>query len=422
MKFVPTLHNLSNGTTVILDPMDIETVSIKIYFRTGSRDETPDIYGITHFCEHMLVKGTKKFPSRKDLKDYIESKGGVFNASTSNISLQLYGRIVAENINDLLLVFSDMLQNSLFDENKIEIERGVILDELRRGQGNNSRKFNDFIDTNLLGFSAYRTLGSDKNIKFFTRVQLLNWLHARLSAKNCVIGISGRIDDKTTLLNTLESLFNFLPHQDVSINREYKYTPMCKFLAEPSLKNVWVNILFPYIRLDTYDNMYPNLAELKFRKYLVQELNEVVRQQNGLVYGLRMTGYGDEYNGIRAIDTETSSSNIEQAIALIAKTSYRIYNHDKISELVLQRFYNNNKLLDADFLETATRRCDILVGHYADYEKLYNFQQIQEIDKSITVEDVIKYSCGFFDGPMSIMTFGANFDADLKQIWIDNFK
>ena len=45
--------------TVILDPMDLETVSVKIRFATGSRDETPDVYGITHFCEHMLMKGTK---------------------------------------------------------------------------------------------------------------------------------------------------------------------------------------------------------------------------------------------------------------------------------------------------------------------------------------------------------------------------
>lgn len=423
MQFNPTLHKLSNGMTVILDPMDLETVSVKIRFVTGSRDETPDIYGITHFCEHMLVKGTKNFPTRKDLKDYVENMGGTFNASTSNNWLQIYGRIIAENTNELLTVFADMLQNSLFDEKRIEIERTVILDESRRAHGNNSRKFSDLVDTNLLGFSAYRTLGPDENIKSFTRAQMLDWLRKRLSAKNCIIGISGRIDDADALLKKLQELFAFLPEHDVQINRELKYTPCDKFLHEPSLKNVWINILFPYIRPDTYENLRANIAESKFHKYMVQELGEVVRQQNGLTYGMSMSGYGNEYDGIHGIDTETSPENIERAVALIAKTAYRVYKHDTITKPVLERFYNIHKLVDADFLESATNRCDVLISHYGDFGKLYDFKQIQEFDKSITVDEVIAASNGFFAGPMSIMTFGAEYgDIDLRKIWIDNFK
>ncbi len=423
MEFKPTLHKLSNGVTVILDSMDLETVAVKIRFTTGSRDETPDTYGITHFCEHMLIKGTKQFPSRKELKDYIENRGGTFNASTSNNLLQIYGRIISENTNDLLTVFADMLKNSLFDENKIEIERTVILDESRRAHSNNTRKFSDLVHTNLLGFSAYRTLGTDENIKSFTREQMMNWLKQRLSAKNCVIGISGRIDDKESLLKKLEELFNFLPNHDVNINRELKYTPCDKYKKELNIKNVWINILFPFIRPDTFENMRINLAESKFRKYLQQELTEVVRQQNGLVYNIGMSGYGNEYDGIHGIDTETAPENLERAVALIAQTAYRIYKQDTITDDILKRFYNIHKLVDADFLESATRRCDILVNHWGDFGKVYDLRMIQEFDKSITVDEVISASQGFFDGPMSIITFGAEYgDIDLRKIWIDNFK
>ena len=86
MKFKPKLYRLSNGAPVILDPMDMETVAIKIAFDTGSRDEKPDEYGITHFCEHMLLKGIPELPTNQAMKNYIENKGGVYNASTS------YGR------------------------------------------------------------------------------------------------------------------------------------------------------------------------------------------------------------------------------------------------------------------------------------------------------------------------------------------
>ena len=135
-----------------------------------------------------------------------------------------------------------------------------------------------------------------------------------------------------------------------------------------------------------------------------------------------MSKYGNEYNGAYAIDTETSPENIERAVALIAQTAYRVYNKDKITSQILERFLNIHKLSDADFLESATRRCDVLVSNWLDFRKIYDFYEMQEIDKSITVDDVISASTGFFDGPMSIMTFGAEYNSDLRKIWIDNFK
>lgn len=423
MKYEPTLHKLSNGTTVILDHMDLETVAVKVSFSTGSRDEKTEIYGITHFCEHMLFKGTEKFPTRKLLKDYIENKGGAFNASTSDKRLVLHGRIIAENTKDLLEIFADMLKNSLFDDDKIEIERNVIMDELRRSQSDIRNRFVDLIDVNLFGFSAFRTIGSKENIKSFTREQMIDWLHKRLSGKNCTICISGRIDDKKVLLEVLENLFSFLPNHDVSNNKELNYTPCDRFLLEPSLKNVRINILFPCTRPDTFENIYADMAESKFHKYLIQELGEVLRQQNGLTYGLGFVYYGNELTGVQGIGTETAPENIEQVVALIAKTAYRVYTHDKITDDIIKRFYNISRLADADFLESASRRRDILVSHWKDFEKLYDYNRIIAMNKSITAKDVIEYSKGFFDGPMSIITFGAGYDnLNLHKVWTDNFK
>lgn len=422
MQFNPTLHKLSNGVTVILDPMDLETVSVKIRFATGSRDETPDIYGITHFCEHMLCKGTTTLPTVKAILDFLENHGGGADASTSSSRLEFHGRIIAENIIVLLETFADQLKNSLFDTQKIELEKKVILDELRRARSSNDRKETDFIYSNLFNFSNFRTLGSQENINSFTREQLLDWVHKRLSAKNCIIGISGRIDDKETLLQKLEELFDFLPTHDVSINRQLNYTPCVKFMPEPSIKNVRLSILFPYIRPDTYENLRMNIAEYKFHKYMAQELRDVVRQQNGLVYGLGLCAYGNEFYGVRGIRTETAPENLEKTISLIAKTAYRVYNNKKITQDVITRFCNINKLSDADFLESASRRCDVLITHWADFGKLYDFNKMVSMDRDITADDVIKCSNGFFDGPMSIMTFGAEHNVDLRKVWIDNFK
>ena len=76
MKYNPTLHKLSNGVSVILDPMEIETTHVAVSFKTGALDERPNEYGLTHFCEHMLCKGTKRFPTVTSIKDYMEENAG----------------------------------------------------------------------------------------------------------------------------------------------------------------------------------------------------------------------------------------------------------------------------------------------------------------------------------------------------------
>ena len=91
MKFEPTLHKLSNGVTVILDPMDVATDEVCICFRTGGFDENPSEYGITHFCEHMFCKGTPRFPTARIAKDYIANNGGDINAATSPRRLRFVG-------------------------------------------------------------------------------------------------------------------------------------------------------------------------------------------------------------------------------------------------------------------------------------------------------------------------------------------
>jgi len=424
MNFNPTLHKLSNGVTVILDPMDLETANVKVLFRTGSRDEAPHEYGITHFCEHMLCKGTTRFLTQRDIKEHLEYHGGTRNASTGNNRIAFFGRIIAENLNVLIELIGDQIQNSLFDPQKIELERKVIADERRRALDDPARQFGDFISGKLFNYAvfSYRNLGPFENIASFTREQMLDFLARRLSAKNCIISISGRINDPDNVLNFLEKTFAFLPTQDVSENDAIKYTPTIAHNLQTDKKNIKLEIYFPEIYAPTYENIFKNMCVGKFEKHLIQELHQVVRQQNGLVYGLSGCSLGNEKMGVNGISTQTDADNIARVVALIARTAHRVYNDSPITDDVLTRFRNINKLGRADFLESAGRRCDTLLTDYRFFGRLHDFYGTVKMSDSITCADVIENSRGYFDGPMSILTQGAEFDADLSAIWHENFK
>ena len=426
MKFEPTLHKLSNGVTVILDPMDVATDDVCICFRTGAYDEMPDEYGLTHFCEHMFCKGTPRFPTSRIAKDYIANNGGDINASTSPRRLRFVGRIVSENLMVLMDFLADRLKNSLFDTTVLENERGPILDELRRSLSDNVIKRWIFTEKNVLGFDVPNgkpTLGNPENINRFTRDDMMNFISKRMSAKNCLICISGKIDNEKLLLSELERLFNFLPTHDVANSYPLKYTPIVLHDHMPDTKNVVMEILLPILWPDKLEYEFQDKCVAKFDRYLWEKLFDVLRSENGLTYGVRVgISYGDDKTDLERIYTETAPENVGRAMALMAKTSYEIYNGNSLSAEKLTQYTNQNKLGRADFLERNTRRCDRLVSDWLCYDTLTDVYHSWDLSDSITVEDVAKNTRGYFDGPMSIITHGPKFDGDLQQIWYDNFK
>lgn len=423
MIFNPILHILPSGLTVILDPMDLVTTTVKVFFNTGSRDEAENELGLTHFCEHMLCKGTPSFPNKVAIDNHMDYHGGWRNASTSISSLAFYGRIVAENAHLLISFLGDQLQNSLFDPKKIEIERKVVCDELRRAQDDPQRQFNSFMAEHIFnwGVSSYRTLGTVDTIMSFTREQMLEFLTRRLSAKNCIICVSGKIDNADKMLKHIEQVFAFLPTHDVITNTDIHYTPGAIHQLKPEHKNVRLRILFPDIWPFTMEYHKHNLSVGRFERHINKKLANVLRQDNGLVYGFGGTTVGNECHCWNGFATETSSANIERVVQLIAQNAYKIYNNLDITADDLDRYNRKDALGEADFKESATQRCDRLVGFYRHHNMLYDFDwTIQEKNK-ITPDDVQKYSRGFFDGPISIVTQGPELNIDLSAIWHENF-
>lgn len=423
MKFEPQMHTLPNGLTVFLDPMDLETTNVKVQFRTGSHDEQPHEYGITHFCEHMLGKGTTRFPTKKSIDEHIEYHGGTRNASTGNVCMNLYGRIIGRNTGVLIDFFGDVLQNSLFDPAKIDIERRVICDELRRAMDDTNRQMAEFTSQKLFNgdMGAYRTLGSVENIMSFSRDQMLEFMARRLSTRNCVVAVSGQIADTNAILQQITDTFAFLPTHPVSSYCDYKYTPAVAHNSQPEKKNVKLRIVFPGKIENTFQNMYADMCVSRFEMLLQKHLSQILRQENGLVYGFNMCALGMPELYLNGFETSTSVENLPTVVSLIARNAHKFYQDTPIDDADLDRIHRKMELSDADFLESAGSRSRTLIGHYYDYNRLYDRNHMLSLRNQINVSDIIKYSRGYFDGQMSIITQGADYDFDLAGIWRENF-
>lgn len=118
---------LSNGLRVVIEKIDyVRSVSVGLWIENGSRNETVENNGISHFIEHMLFKGTNN-RTAKELAEVIEDVGGQINAFTGKEATCFYIKLLDSHLELALEVLSDMLFNSKFSEEEIEREKGVII-------------------------------------------------------------------------------------------------------------------------------------------------------------------------------------------------------------------------------------------------------------------------------------------------------
>ncbi|MDI7261078.1 MAG: pitrilysin family protein, partial [Thermodesulfobacteriota bacterium] len=168
---------LDNGLKVLLEENRTSpVVALQVWVKTGSADERDEEAGMCHFIEHMIFKGTEKRKVGEMAKE-IESLGGSINAYTS-YDQTVYHITIASRYADIALdILADAVQHSVFDPAELEKEREVILEEIRMGEDDPSRKL--FRQTMSIAFQRHPygrpIIGYEKTIKAMTRDKMLSF-------------------------------------------------------------------------------------------------------------------------------------------------------------------------------------------------------------------------------------------------------
>jgi len=124
------ISRLENGLTIATHTMgQMESVSLGIWVKAGSRNERGDQHGIAHLLEHMAFKGTKNRSSLQIATD-IEDVGGEINAATSTETTGYFARVLNQDMPLAIDILTDIVTNPLFDEEELALEKHVILQEI----------------------------------------------------------------------------------------------------------------------------------------------------------------------------------------------------------------------------------------------------------------------------------------------------
>jgi predicted Zn-dependent peptidase len=204
---------LDNGMTVLTDDMPhLESASLGIWVKAGSRSETAEEHGISHMLEHMAFKGTTTRDSLQ-IASTIENVGGDLNAATSVEHTGYFARVLKEDVALAGDILSDILQNSLFDQEEMDREQQVIVQEIGAARDNpDDHVFDLFQQAAYPDQAIGRTiLGTVESVNSFGPDAIRAYMDRNYVGDQMVLCAAGNVDHDALVDITNERFHNLRP-------------------------------------------------------------------------------------------------------------------------------------------------------------------------------------------------------------------
>jgi predicted Zn-dependent peptidase len=310
-------YKLDNGVRVVLCPMSgVESLAVGVFVETGSRYETPAINGISHFLEHMVFKGTRKFPTPKDTSQ-LEGLGAIQNAWTDIDATSFYCKIPADRWREGLEMVKELALYPTIPVRDLEIERGVILEEINRTEDRPDELsgivFMDLMyPKNGLGMS---TLGTTTAVKGLKREDFVAYHDSQYVAERLVVAVAGKITNiESQISDQIRDWFGGLPKE-----RGNNFVPVDLKQEEPELKarkkdlaaQIHLQLGVPAVTVSDPRRFALTILTAYLGSGLSSRLFAELREKRGLCYAvsageLRLTDTGlwSVYAGLNIDKTE----------------------------------------------------------------------------------------------------------------------
>lgn len=323
-----TLTKLSNGLRVLVVPLpSLESVSVTLWVGVGSRYETKEKNGISHFLEHMPAKGTLHYPTADALSTEIDSIGAESNAGTSREWTDFYLKAQSQRVETAFRVLSDMVLHPLLKQEDIDMERGVILEEIAMKNDDPSDKVGDnFLEliypNNPLGWDI---AGKPETVKSINRDDFLRYKESHYHTDNMLLTVSGGIT-----LNEVEKLaekyFSQLTKGKKSDFEKFKDIQKKPQLHIEYKKSEQAHLFLGFLGLSRTDpeRYVETILSAILGRGMSSRLFREVREKRGLAYAVGTSASRHIDVGLFATYAGVALKKIEEALKVIVDQHHGI--------------------------------------------------------------------------------------------------
>ena len=382
------ITTLENGIRVITETVNhVQFMSMGFWVGVGSRYESEKQWGITHFIEHMLFKGTEK-RTADQISGAVDAVGGQLNAFTSKENTCYYIKTLTEDFPLAVDVLSDMFLNSRFDNEEIAKEREVIIEEIKMYEDTPDDQVHDLMSANLwpnhpLGRAI---LGTEESIAVFDHDMLKDYMKQYYTGSNIVVSVVGNISHNQ-VVEAIREVLGGIPKGEVNqyavadrakpgVNCYYKEIAQSQIcVAMPGVAKE-DDRLFPLSILNTY-----------LGGGMSSRLVKKIREEEGLAYSVY--SYNGSYTdtGAFVISVGTRPENCQRVIDIILEELDDV-RQNGITQDELDKSFSQLKGSLYMGLETVNSRMNKLGRSMLIYDRVITPEEnVDELSK-VTLEDV----------------------------------
>ncbi len=319
-------HTLSNGLRIVHKPIESNVSYCGFIVNAGTRDEAPDQYGMAHFVEHMLFKGTDKRRAYHII-NRMENVGGELNAFTNKEETVVYSVFLEQHFSRAIELLSDITFHSNFPQSEIEKEVEVIIDEIHSYEDSPSELIFDEFENLVFDQSqiGHNILGSAELLQNFDGQMAKGFVNKFYNPSNMVFFSLGRTDFKK-IVYYAEKYLSAIPDIKSDIQR-IKPVDISSVNKREDKETSQAHVL---IGGRSYSLCDPNRRVLNLLNNLLggpgmnSRLNISLREKRGYVYNVdsSITSYTD--TGITSIYFGCDKKNVDKCISLVHKELNRL--------------------------------------------------------------------------------------------------
>jgi predicted Zn-dependent peptidase len=389
MKYTKKI--LPNGLTVIEVPSsDAESVVVDFFVKTGSRSETEKESGISHFLEHFLFKGTKKYPSALTISSLIDSIGGEMNANTGKEHTQYFIKASSKHLELIFELLTDMIQNPLLDPEELEREKGVIVEEINMYKDTPMYEIENVLECTMWPKDALGRdiAGTKETVTAFTRDMFLDYIQRHYQTPNMILGVSGKYDHKK-FSELVKKYWQKYPKQKFHgwDKAKDKQTSARLKVEYKQTEQAHLSIGFKAFAYDDKRARALSVLATVLGGGMSSRLFIEVRERRGLAYYVRSSPSAYQDTGVFNIGAGVQVGKIEEAISVILEELKKISSIPvDEKELTKAKEYLKGKTTLA--LEDNQNRLDWFLERAAFFPKIYTPEEIFNKIDAVTAEEV----------------------------------
>ncbi len=405
------MTTLANGVRVITEAMPhVRSVSVGIWIGSGSRRETPEQNGISHFIEHMLFKGTTS-RSAEDIARAVDALGGNLDAFTAKELVCFNTKVLDQHLSQAFDVLADLVLNPMFREEDIEKEKSVILEEIKMEADSPDYLVHEIFSSNFwkdhpLGKPI---LGTPQSVRRFDSTMIRDFYRSVYCPANLVVTAAGHMTHEELTALVRQYFASLPPGTDSPADPQPGTHARIALRNKKSLEQVHVCLGVPSYPLPHQERFACYVLNTLLGGGMSSRLFQNIRERQGLAYAVfsELNPYRD--TGCLSIYAGTSVESARQVVSSIT-AEFRQLKGDRVSDEELRRAKDHLKGSLMLGLESTASRMSNLARQEMYFGRFFTLDELVESIESVTAEDVRRIAQTFFDPRQIALTILGNLE------------